>query len=100
VIERGHPYNAELKHGFIGSQKQGIEVFRNLPPDAPLIVCEAVWQYSHQVLIGLVSHRGPILTVANWSGQWPGLVGHAEPERVSDQSGRGFQHTVERGFHG
>ena len=22
-----------------------------------------------------MSHRGPILTVANWSGQWPGLVG-------------------------
>ena len=21
------------------------------------------------------THQGPILTVANWSGQWPGLVG-------------------------
>src|SRR5208283_1631737 len=31
--------------------------------------------YSHQVLTGLVSHKGPILTVANWSGEWPGLVG-------------------------
>jgi hypothetical protein len=27
------------------------------------------------VLAGLRDHRGPILTVANWSGQWPGLVG-------------------------
>jgi L-fucose isomerase-like protein len=27
------------------------------------------------VLAGLESHRGPILTIANWSGQWPGLVG-------------------------
>jgi hypothetical protein len=27
------------------------------------------------VLPGLRSHKGPILTVANWSGQWPGLVG-------------------------
>lgn len=36
---------------------------------------EAVWQYSHHVLPGLRSHRGPILTVANFSGQWPGLVG-------------------------
>jgi hypothetical protein len=34
-----------------------------------------VWQYSHHVLAGLATHRGPILTVANWSGQWPGLVG-------------------------
>ena len=24
---------------------------------------------------GCEHHRGPILTVANWSGQWPGLVG-------------------------
>ena len=24
---------------------------------------------------GLLSHKGPILTVANWSGTWPGLVG-------------------------
>ena len=27
------------------------------------------------MLPGLRSHSGPILTVANWSGQWPGLVG-------------------------
>ena len=23
----------------------------------------------------LISHQGPMLTVANWSGTWPGLVG-------------------------
>ncbi len=34
-----------------------------------------MWQYSHHVLPGLISHEGPILTVANWSGTWPGLVG-------------------------
>ena len=44
-------------------------------PEAPIVVAEAVWQYSNNVLAGLESHRGPILTVANWSGQWPGLVG-------------------------
>ena len=27
------------------------------------------------MLPGLLTHTGPILTVANWSGQWPGLVG-------------------------
>ncbi len=52
-----------------------MEVFRNIPPKAPLIVAEAVWQYSHHVLHGLQFHKGPILTVANWSGTWPGLVG-------------------------
>ena len=74
-LVRAHDYDAKLQHGFISSQKQGREVFRNIDPDAPLIVAESVWQYSHHVLIGLTSHRGPLLTVANWSGQWPGLVG-------------------------
>jgi hypothetical protein len=74
-IIRAHPYRPEAKHGFISSQREGMEVFKTIDPDAPLIVAEAVWQYSHHVLAGLTTHRGPILTVANWSGQWPGLVG-------------------------
>ncbi len=75
AIERGHPYVESKQHGFIDSQKYGMEVFRKIPPTAPLIVAEAVWQYSHHLLHGLYTHTGPILTVANWSGQWPGLVG-------------------------
>jgi hypothetical protein len=75
TIVRAHPYKPKVKHGFIGSQKEGMEVFAELDPKAPLIVAEAVWQYSHHVLAGLISHQGPILTVANWSGTWPGLVG-------------------------
>ena len=74
-VKRGHPYDPDLKHGFIWSQRMGMDVFKNIHPDAPLIVAEAVWQYSHHVLAGLRDHRGPILTVANWSGEWPGLVG-------------------------
>lgn len=74
-VVRGHQYDETLQHGFIRSQRQGMEVFRTIDPEAPLIVAEAVWQYSHHVLAGLISHRGPILTAANWSGQWPGLVG-------------------------
>ena len=74
-VKRAHAVDPAKKHGFIDSQKMGIEVFRGIDPEAPLIVAEAVWQYSHHVLAGLTTHRGPILTVANWSGQWPGLVG-------------------------
>src|SRR5882724_3562106 len=74
-IKRGHPVDAVKQHGFIDSQKYGMDVFRQIAPDMPLIVVEAVWQYSHHILHGLATHRGPILTVANWSGQWPGLVG-------------------------
>src|SRR5215212_948684 len=74
-VQRANPYNKTKKHGFIDSQKMGLEVFRKLDPESPLVVAEAVWQYSHHVLAGLTTHRGPILTVANWSGAWPGLVG-------------------------
>ena len=75
-VARAHAVDEQAGHGFIASQKQGMEVFRDgVDPKAPIIVAEAVWQYSHHVLSGLVAHQGPILTVANWSGTWPGLVG-------------------------
>src|SRR5512136_1977861 len=74
-IKRAHPYDPVKQHGFIDSQKMGLQVFSRIPKDAPVSVAEAVWQYSHHVLPGLLEQRGPILTVANWSGQWPGLVG-------------------------
>lgn len=74
-VVRAHQEEPGAGHGFIDSQKLGMKVFRGIPSTSPLIVAEAVWQYSHHVLAGLTTHRGPILTVANWSGQWPGLVG-------------------------
>lgn len=74
-LQRAHEFDADAGHGFIDSQAMGLDVFRNLDPTAPLIVAESVWQYSHHVLAGLTTHRGPILTLANWSGTYPGLVG-------------------------
>ncbi len=74
-LRRAHPYREDLGHGFIYNQRMGMDVFTNIHPEAPLVVAEAVWQYSNHVLAGLESHRGPILTIANWSGQWSGLVG-------------------------
>lgn len=72
---RAHAYDPEQGHGFITSQKHGMEIFRSVDRDAPIIVAIGAWQFTHHVLSGLESHRGPILTVGNWSGQWPGLVG-------------------------
>ncbi|MBF9033118.1 fucose isomerase [Rhodobacterales bacterium HKCCE2091] len=75
TLRRAHPVDPATGHGFLSSQRMGMEAFRDIDPEAPVIVAEAVWQYSHHVLPGLIHHRGPVLTVANWSGQWPGLVG-------------------------
>src|SRR3954469_4379787 len=60
-LVRAHPYKEDQQHGFIQSQKEGMEVFRTgVDPDAPIIVAEAVWQYSHHLLHGLTTHKGPI----------------------------------------
>ncbi len=74
-LKRAHEYDETLEHGFIWNQRMGMDVFSRIPKNAPLIVAEAVWQFSHHVLAGLRDHQGSMLTVANWSGQYPGLVG-------------------------
>jgi len=74
-IKRAHPYDEQQKHGFIYTQRMGLTVFESIPKNARVIVATAVWQYSYHVAGGLLHHNGPILTVANWSGEWPGLVG-------------------------
>ena len=76
-VVRGSPehWSDAEPHGFVFRQCQGREVFAGISVDAPLVVVESVWQYSMHVLPGLLRHRGPILLIANWSGQWPGLVG-------------------------
>jgi hypothetical protein len=74
-LVRAHAYNEAEKHGFISSQRMGMDVFMKIHPEARIVFATAAWQYTHHVLPGLRSHQGPIRTVANWSGQWPGLVG-------------------------
>lgn len=71
-VRRANPSDPVKGHGFIDSQRRGLEVFATISPDAPLVVAEAIWQYSHHVLAGLRTYRRPILTVANFAGDWPG----------------------------
>src|SRR5579863_663437 len=75
IVKRAFPIDKTKGHGFISSQRMGMDVFSQIDPSADLVFATAAWQYSHHVLPGMRSHRGAILTVANWSGQWPGLVG-------------------------
>lgn len=74
-VIRAFDVDRKTGHGYISSQRMGMEVFKNIPTDAPLIVAIANWQYSHHVLAGLRTHEGPILTTANFAPDWPGLVG-------------------------
>ena len=74
-VKRAHGVDPVTGHGFIDNQRKGMDVFATIPLDAPLVVVEAVWQYSHHVLAGLRDHQGPILVVANFAGDFPGLVG-------------------------
>ncbi|GAB3707098.1 hypothetical protein [Mariniluteicoccus flavus] len=74
-VFRTHEVDEKKGHGFIDSQRRGMDVFRAIPKDAPIVVIESVWQYSHHLLHGLRSHEGPILVVANFAGDFPGLVG-------------------------
>jgi hypothetical protein len=75
TVRRAFPVDAHQGHGFISSQRMGMDIFEGIDPAANLVFATAAWQYSHHVLPGMRSHKGPILTVANWSGKWPGLVG-------------------------
>jgi hypothetical protein len=74
-VKRAHGIDPVTGHGFIDNQRRGMDIFASIPLDAPLVVVEAVWQYSHHVLSGLRDHTGPILVVANFAGDFPGLVG-------------------------
>src|SRR5437762_637489 len=56
---RAYFYDLVKQHGFIDSQKMGMEVFRRLDLDVLLIVAESVWQYSHYLLYGLFTHHKP-----------------------------------------
>src|SRR6202035_3908733 len=49
-VRRAHEFDPAKGHGFIDSQRAGLRVFQDIPPQAPLIIAEGVWQYSHHVL--------------------------------------------------
>ena len=89
-LVRAHPVDPERGHGFIASQAEGLAVLAEVDPSSPLVVAEGVWQFSQQILGGLLRHEGPILTVANWEGQWPGLVGLLNLNASLRKAGRAY----------
>jgi hypothetical protein len=75
TLRLAHPFEPGQGDGFLYNQHLGNDVFAWIPEDAPVVVAEAVWHCSNDIFEGLASHKGPILTLANWSGEWPGLLG-------------------------
>ncbi|HLR93393.1 MAG TPA: hypothetical protein VK053_02610, partial [Jiangellaceae bacterium] len=49
-VVRAHGVDPQTGHGFISSQRMGLEVFATIPREVPLVVAIGNWQYSHHVL--------------------------------------------------
>lgn len=97
-LVRAHPeVDPEKGHGFIETQAQGADILSRIPKDAPIVIAEAVWQYSNHIAYPLWEWVGPILIASNFDGTWPGLVGAAGLEACltkykysPDQKGHSF----------
>lgn len=98
TARRAHPFKPERKHGFIAGQREGSDVFAAIDPDAPVIVLMTAWQYSHHIAPSLVTHRGPVLLVANFDGTWPGLVGMLNMAGSLTSLGRPYARLWSEGF--
>jgi len=84
TVQRAHGFDQAKQHGFIDSQKMGMEVFRKLDPDAPLIVAECVWQYSHHLLAGLLDSSRPYPDGGQLERHLARIGRNVEFERVDD----------------
>ncbi len=98
TARRAHPVKTEKNHGFIAGQREGSDVFAAIDPDAPVIVLMTAWQYSHHIAPSLVTHRGPVLLLANFDGTWPGLVGMLNMAGSLTALGRPYSRLWSEGF--
>lgn len=39
AVRRGHPYKPDQGHGFLASQREGMDAFADIDPDAPIRCC-------------------------------------------------------------
>jgi hypothetical protein len=49
-------------------------VFSGIDSDLPVVTVLSSWVWAGHVASSLNRHRGPILLLGNFDGQWPGLV--------------------------
>ncbi len=98
-VRRAFPVDAQSGHGFISSQRMGMDIFANIDPEANLVFATAAWQYSHHVLPGMRSPSRPDPHGRELVRTMAGTCRAAESEWIDRQSWRTFQYSVEQGFH-
>ena len=97
-LVRAHPFKPEEGHGFIGSQKEGMEVFAGIDPQRP-----ADRGRSRLAIFASPAARPDLASRADPDrrqlvGHLAGPGRHAESERLADQGRREILDAVERGF--
>ena len=90
-IVRGHAYDADKKHGFIDGQARGMQIFRKIDPDAPLVVAEAVWEYTTTSSRAYQAPR-PDPDAGQLERRVAGPCRHVERQRLVDE-GRAFHYS-------
>ena len=99
-VRRAHPYRDDLKHGFIFSQRMGMDIFMGIDPEAPIVVVEAVWQYQSPHSRRVDQPPRPHTHGRELVGAMAGSGGHAQPQRLPCQGRCEVQHHLEQGFQG
>ncbi len=98
-LVRAHPFKPEQGHGFIGSQKEGMEVFAGIDPHCPAdrrrggLAILASPAARPALAPGADSDRGQLV------GHVAGAGRHAQSERLAHQGRREILDALERGFH-
>src|SRR5689334_14028313 len=52
-VRRAFEVDPKIGHGFIFSQRMGMDVFADIDTSSSLVFATAAWQYTHHVLPGL-----------------------------------------------
>ena len=90
-LVRAHAYSEKEQHGFISSQRQGMDVFMKIHPEAKLVFATAAWQYSHHVLPGLAQPPRADSDRRQLVGPVAGAGGTAQSEWLADQGRQAFR---------
>ncbi|MEM9446516.1 MAG: hypothetical protein AAGA18_14315 [Verrucomicrobiota bacterium] len=71
--KRAHSFDRTKQHGFIDSQHYGLEVFRSIPREAPVILVSTILQCSQHIISAVYDREINLLTFSLWDGMSQGL---------------------------